>query len=351
MDLGQTNLHPPFNITRASHIVLTSRDLTASREFYVEVLGLVVSDEDAETIYLRGVEERCHHSLTLKKTSGVPSCERIGFRVFLDEDLDKAKAHFDAQGFKADWVDVPFQERTLHVSDPMGTPLELCASMETRPRVQTMVRTHKGAAALRMDHYQVIVPEIERNTKFYTDLGFRVSDCICIEGTDIVVGIFLYRKNNPHDMVFLNRSGPRYHHCGYIVYDMHSMIHACDVAGTIGLGECVEYGPGRHALGHSYYVYLRDPDGHRTELLLPAIQTGDIEDKPLRWDVSPEFTAEAWGLPPQSSWMLEASPFVDVEVKVPEVEGEPMTLERYLGVKNSGFAAEENRPELQPAFK
>ena len=63
------------------------------------------------------------------------------------------------------------------------------------------------------------------------------------------------------------------------------------------------------------------------------------------------FTSEAWGLPPQSSWMLEASPFVGVDVKVPEVEGEPMTLERYLSVKTSGFAAEGNRPELQPAFK
>jgi hypothetical protein len=28
----------------------------------------MVSDEDAATIYLRGAEEICHHSLTLKKT-------------------------------------------------------------------------------------------------------------------------------------------------------------------------------------------------------------------------------------------------------------------------------------------
>src|SRR5262245_20767175 len=52
---------PPFNITRASHVVLTVRDLAASRRFYTEVIGLVVSGGDDETIYLRGLEEACHH--------------------------------------------------------------------------------------------------------------------------------------------------------------------------------------------------------------------------------------------------------------------------------------------------
>src|SRR5258708_34675497 len=93
--IPQTNFNPPFNITRASHLVFTARDLAASRDFYVEVMGLIVSDEDANTIWLRGVEERCHHSLTLKRTSGTPVCEHIGFRVFTDEDLSKSKAHFD----------------------------------------------------------------------------------------------------------------------------------------------------------------------------------------------------------------------------------------------------------------
>lgn len=60
MSLPQTNFRPPFNITRASHLVLTSRDLAKARDFYTEVIGLKVSDETATTIFLRGVEERAH---------------------------------------------------------------------------------------------------------------------------------------------------------------------------------------------------------------------------------------------------------------------------------------------------
>jgi len=136
-NIPKTNFHPPFNITRASHLVFTARDLVKSREFYTEVMGLIVSDEDADTLWLRGVEERAHHSLTLKKTAGQPECERVGFRVFMDEDLDKAKAHFDKAGIKAAFVETPHQDRTLHFNDPAGTPVELVATMKTVPRMHT----------------------------------------------------------------------------------------------------------------------------------------------------------------------------------------------------------------------
>src|ERR1044071_4151343 len=121
MSLPPTDFSPPFNITRASHLVLTARDLARSRDFYTEVIGLKVAEESATTIYLRGAEERAHHSLTLKRTKDEPGCERVGFRVFDEEDLEKAKSLFEAEGRPAKFVNVPFQGRTLHVSDSAGT--------------------------------------------------------------------------------------------------------------------------------------------------------------------------------------------------------------------------------------
>src|SRR6476469_321648 len=103
MVIPETNFNPPFNITRASHLVLTAQDLPASRDFYTQVLGLAVSDEDANTIFLRG-----------------------------EEDLDKAKFHFDRAGVSAKFIEVPFQTRTLRFLDAMGTPVELCATMQTK---------------------------------------------------------------------------------------------------------------------------------------------------------------------------------------------------------------------------
>src|SRR5438045_8856123 len=94
-NIPNTNFNPPFNITRASHLVFTVRDLAKSREFYTEVMGLIVSDENANTLWLRGVEERAHHSLTLTQTTGQPQCERIGFRARMAEAPDQSKTPYD----------------------------------------------------------------------------------------------------------------------------------------------------------------------------------------------------------------------------------------------------------------
>ena len=61
-------LTPPFNIVRLSHVVLGVTDLAASRRFYVDTLGLQVTDEDEGTLWLRGLEERGHHCLLLRRS-------------------------------------------------------------------------------------------------------------------------------------------------------------------------------------------------------------------------------------------------------------------------------------------
>ena len=58
MPVHQPVFDPPFNVVRASHVELGVRDLARSRAFYVDCLGLLVSDETDDALYLRGLEER-----------------------------------------------------------------------------------------------------------------------------------------------------------------------------------------------------------------------------------------------------------------------------------------------------
>src|SRR5262245_24717715 len=98
MSIPKPVYNPPFNVTRTSHAVLTLKDLAVGRNFCVELLGLIVSDEVRDALYLRGVVEACHHSLVLNRARGEPQGERGGMRVFSEEDLEKAKAFFDKAG-------------------------------------------------------------------------------------------------------------------------------------------------------------------------------------------------------------------------------------------------------------
>src|SRR5918994_327688 len=49
------------DILRCAYMELVVTDLAASREFYVDVLGLYVTEEDERTVYLRSTEEFIHH--------------------------------------------------------------------------------------------------------------------------------------------------------------------------------------------------------------------------------------------------------------------------------------------------
>src|SRR6516164_7923987 len=119
MPVPQHVFEPPFNIIRSSHAVLDVTDLKLSREFYEITVGLHVEDADENVVYLRGAEEHQHHSLVLRKAA-VSACNRLGFKVGNEKDLDKAAAFLRDNGIASSFSDQPFQGRTLQFTDPFG---------------------------------------------------------------------------------------------------------------------------------------------------------------------------------------------------------------------------------------
>src|SRR5579884_841356 len=132
MPVRQPVFDPPFNVVRASHVELGVRDLGRSRAFYVDCLGLLVSDESKDALYLRGVEERNHHSIVLRQ-SRMAEVRALGFKLAGEDDLDRAAAWFARRNLPTAFPDIPYQGRTLRAADPLGMPLELYAKMEQRP--------------------------------------------------------------------------------------------------------------------------------------------------------------------------------------------------------------------------
>ncbi len=132
--------------------------------------------------------------------------------------------------------------------------------------------------------------------------------------------------------MFLTRTGPRFHHGGYVVESFNDIVHACDIAGNLGFKDRIEHGPGRHGHQHSYYCYLRDPDGHRTELLLRASRSSTSTTSRCPARCSPGSTPTCGALPAPKSWVEEATSFAGVTV-VQGPDGVPLTAERFLSEK------------------
>ena len=334
MTLTPANPNPPFNITRTSHVELSSRDLDKTRYFYEKVLGFHITDQDDDALYVRGLEEVSHHSLVFKKADHPAQeqgkCLAMGFRMYEDEDLKKAQDYFLARGEKAEFIDTPYQGLTLRVTDGVDVPLEFCATMEQRPSLMQQFHNHHSGKPMHLDHTQIATHNVQAAMDWYSDLGFRLTEYTATDGSDELWGIWLKRKDTTQDIVFSNGPGPRIHHFAYHVHDIASIIHAADVAASMGFAPSVERGPGRHGIANALFIYFRDPDGHRVELFTNHYLAIDSDLVPKRWDLSDTSRSQLWGLPATKKWFFEATEFLDTEVRPPLLTAPPVTLEKFL---------------------
>ncbi len=311
MPLREPVLDPPFNIVRVSHIELGATDLEHSKTYWVDALGFVLTEQTGDALYLRGLEERNHHSIVLRKSPD-PQVACLGFKVFDEADLDKAHRYFRERGLGPRWTTKPFQGRTLAISDPVGTPLEFYFAMDQAECRLRRYGEYRGANVQRIDHVNCFSPDVQRSHDFYNALGFRTSEYTAGDGTEDLWAVWMHRKGNVHDMALTNGRGPRLHHVGVWVPGPLDIIHICDVLATTGWLSSMERGPGRHGISNALFLYLRDPDGHRVELFNSDYLTCDPDFKPTRWDLRDAQRQTLWGAPAPKSWFEEGSLFPGV---------------------------------------
>jgi 3,4-dihydroxyphenylacetate 2,3-dioxygenase len=299
----------PFDIVRAAYGELLVVDLEASEHFYVDLLGLIVSDRAPDRIYLRAWEERRHHSLVLRRAAA-PAVERLSFRVRSEDDLSLLHTALAVRGCRTRWVEGDHlgMGRALRAWDTFGFPLEFfhqMAQLETRLQRFDIQR---GAPIMRLDHFNLHTSQVEETLGFWQELGFRCSEYISTDGEpEQITGAWLLRKPTVHDLALTAGRGPRLHHMGLYVGEPMGVLRACDQLAAAGQTLAIERGPGRHGVSNAFFVYLRDPDGHRVELYACDYYTGDPDLRPLRWSVSDPRCRSFWGARAPDSWYEESS--------------------------------------------
>ncbi len=312
---------PRFDILRSGFVELRVPDLEAATHFYAELLGMIVTTRDEEAVYLRGWEERCHHSLILRRDSR-SAVARIAFRVRSEADLDIAAEELGERGLRTEWRrgEDPGMGRSLRAWDPFGYPLELYHEIEQRESQLQRFDRQRGAPLLRFDHFNLHTPQLEQAFRFWLGLGFRCSEYIASDDDSRVTGAWLLRKPSVHDVALTAGRGPRLHHFAYWIGEPAGILRACDQLAAGGHSAAIERGPGRHGVSNAFFVYLRDPAGHRIELYSCDYYTGDPDHRPLRWSVSDPRCRSFWGTRAPDSWYEESS-----EVLGPD--GEPVATE------------------------
>lgn len=340
----------PPDILRAAYIEVIVTDLAASREFYVDVLGLVVTAEDDEAIYLRTFEEFIHHNIVLRK-GDVPACRAFSFRVRTPEDVDRAEAYFTELGCKVVRNRRGFVTGigdSVRVEDPYGFPFEFFHEADKVERLTWHYDEMKGSGIARLDHFNQVTPDVHTATAYLQDLGFKLTEQIAdSEGT--IFASWLGRSQTVHDTALTGGPGPMLHHIALACHERGGVLNVADRLGALRKSDCIERGPGRHGVSNAFYLYLRDPDGHRIEIYTQDYYTGDPDNPVVTWDVHDNQRRDWWGNPIVHSWYNEASPVLDLDGNLQPLVAREEASEEAVTVGADGFTFTRPDQPQQPA--
>jgi catechol 2,3-dioxygenase len=314
MPVPAPNLYPEFNIVRLSHVELVVRDLAASRAFYADTLGFQVTYEDSERAVLprhggaraplhraapgRGAGPRCWAS------SSIPSRSRPRLGLLFGARPAGRLGGASASGPHA-----------AH-RDPFGVPLEFYCEMD-RCRRSTSNTSSIAASAAADRPFQLLLDRCRRLVAFYNELGFRVTEYTEDEETKKLWAAWMHRKGGVHDMAFTNGTRPAAASRRLLGADaaQHHRPARPDVDHR--LSRQYRARPGRHGISNAFFLYVRDPDGHRVEIYCSDYLTVDPDLEPIKWDLKDPQRQTLWGAPAPRSWFEEGTLFKGVAPKRP----------------------------------
>ncbi|EIV92872.1 3,4-dihydroxyphenylacetate 2,3-dioxygenase [Frankia sp. QA3] len=306
-------LPEPPDVVRSAYAELVVTDLDRARWFWSELLGMVVQADEPDALYLRGYDELTHHNLVLR-AGAEPAASYFAFRVRTPADLARAEAYFGELGCPTRRLPAGSTlgvGAAVRVQDPLGFTVEFFHEIDRAERLVQRYDRRRGAEIARLDHVNIVVPDIPAAYEHYTSLGFGCSETI--EDEHALYAAWMYRKQTVHDVAFTGGAGPRLHHLGFFAHESHQVLRICDILGSLQEEAHVERGPGRHGVSNAFYVYLRDPDGHRLEVYSSDYYTGDPDHETLRWNVHDPRRRDFWGNAVIESWYTEATTVLDLD--------------------------------------
>jgi catechol 2,3-dioxygenase len=196
----------------------------------------------------------------------------------------------------------------LRMQDPWGFPLAFYFQSQRYPWLLQRYDLHRGASIQRVDHMNVFSPQVDAMNRWYQQkLGFRLTE-YSEDNQGRIWGAWLHRKGNVHDLALTSGTGPRMHHFAYWAPDASRIAQICDILAGANAEHHIERGPGRHGISNAMFLYLRDPDGHRTEYYTSDYLTVDPDFEPIRWGLDEPRRQQLWGGIAPKSWFTEGSP-------------------------------------------
>ena len=285
-------------LAHLAHVEILTPKLDASVAFFKDVLGMIETERQGASVYLRCWGDHYRNTLILTESES-PGLGHAAWRTWGEEELEQAVKSIESNGAKGAWVEsAPGHGRAYRFTGPGGHVMEVFWDVEryhapasersTYPdRPQKMSRY--ALAPRQLDHVTVATANVRKVGNWYRDvLGFRFMATTYF-GDDpnaIVFGVVTTNEKS-HDLgLGIDMSGMpgRLHHVAFWVDTQDELLRCADL--LVEQGTAIEYGPGRHGIGEQSYLYFREPGGVRIEINTGGYRNYIPDWEPLNWHVS-----------------------------------------------------------------
>ncbi|MEM8821657.1 MAG: VOC family protein [Pseudomonadota bacterium] len=267
---------PIFDIAHISHVELLTPKVDETVGFFKQLMGLHETGRSGSSVYLRGYDERYHHSLQVTD-SDCAGLGHIGLRTTSRAALDRRVAVLQEMDAGGGWIEgavgygAAYEFRT-----PDGHRMRVFWEVE-RPSApdghksrllnRPTRRPVTGVPVRRLDHVNVMCSDVAPVRDFLQRAtGARLREAI-VSNDGPVIGAWLSHNALNHDIALtMDMAGGRgrLHHVAFYygvpqhLFDMADVLREQDIL--------IEAGPGRHGITQGSFLYCFEPGGNRIEL-------------------------------------------------------------------------------------
>ncbi|MGV1034313.1 MAG: VOC family protein [Microbacteriaceae bacterium] len=273
--------------------------------FFKDLLGMIETGREGNSVYLRGWEDPYKHSLKITYREE-PGMGFAGWRAMSAQALDRRVAAIKETGLDRGWVegeggmgpsfefvtpDGSLQRLNWEV-DYYQPPADQLSIVQNRVQRRPLT----GVPIKHIDHLNMFAKNVTDNKNFVADvLGFKLSEHI-VTSQNVEAGAWLRLQTRSHDVAFTKDAtgeGGRLHHVAFAYGTTQHLEDAADVLIDNGLE--IEAGIARHGISQAQFLYVFEPGGNRIELVGQlGIMIQDPSWEPVAWRQDNLDTAIIW---------------------------------------------------------
>jgi catechol 2,3 dioxygenase len=309
------------DLARIGHAELLTPRPEESLRFFVDVLGLEVEAQEAQSVYLRGWGDYLRYSLKLTESSKA-GLGHVALRAWSPEALERRVAAIEASGRGLGWTDGDLGHGPAYrFTDPDGHIFEAYYEAERyhapdrlRPSWKNQPQRYvgRGAGVKRLDHVNVLAADVRANRVFAQELlGYRLYERVELDdGTE--AGAWLSLSIAAHELIYVvdaHGATGRLHHLAFWVDTREECLRAADL--FVDNDVPIEAAPSKHAIAQGFFLYAFEPGGNRIEVTTGGYFVYDPDFEPVVWTQEDRARGQYWGVKTIESFHTYGTPDVE----------------------------------------